>query len=179
MRGCRAALSALSHEDATLRTMNEMPRTLKVVTVWLLLGTVLFLAVQALMADQRKPRFDTDSGSITLLRSPDGHFHWPGQVNGQPIEFLVDTGATRTALPGSLARRLGLESEGEVRSSTAGGVVRGYEARADLVLEGGVAVQRLRVTVLPELASPLLGMDVLGRLRFTQQDGVLRVSAGQ
>lgn len=165
-------------DDATLRVMNEMPRTLKVVTVWLLLGTALFLAVQALMADQRKVRFDTDGGSITLQRAADGHFHWPGQVNGQAVEFLVDTGATRTALPGALARRLGLASEGEVRSSTAGGVVRGYEARIDLALDGGVGVQRLRVTVLPDLESPLLGMDVLGRLRFTQQDGVLSVNAG-
>jgi aspartyl protease family protein len=158
--------------------MDELPRSLKVVTVWLLLGTVLFLAVQALLADRRKPRFEANGGTITLQRAADGHFHWPGRVNGRPVEFLVDTGATRTALPGRLAQQLGLEAEREVRSSTAGGVVTGYEARLDLVLEGGVAVQRLRVTVLPDLAAPLLGMDVLGRLRFTQQDGLLRVEAG-
>lgn len=157
--------------------MNEMPRTLKVVTIWLLLGTVLFLAVQAYLADRRKARFTTGGGAITLQRAADGHFHWPGRVNGRAVEFLVDTGATRTALPGRLAQQLGLEPEREVRSSTAGGLVRGYEARLDLVLEGGVAVQRLRVTVLPDLAAPLLGMDVLGRLRFTQQDGMLRVEA--
>ena len=49
----------------------------------------------------------------------------------------------------------------------------GYEARVDLVLEGGIVAHRLRVTVLPELRSPLLGMDVLGRLQFSQQDGRL------
>lgn len=159
--------------------MNEMPRTLKVVTVWLLLGTVLFLAVQAFLAERQRTQFSAGGGGeITLRRAYDGHFHWPGQVDGRSIDFLVDTGATRTALPGRLASQLGLQPEREVRSSTAGGVVTGYEARVDLVLEGGVAVQRLRVTVLPDLASPLLGMDVLGRLHFTQQDGLLRIRPG-
>ena len=159
--------------------MNEMPRTLKVVTVWLLLGTALFLAVQAWLADRQKARFSVGGGTITLQRAADGHFHWPGRVDGRPVDFLVDTGATRTALPGELARRWGLQPEREVRSSTAGGVVTGYEARVDLALDGGVAVQQLRVTVLPDLAAPLLGMDVLGRLRVTQADGRLEISAAE
>ena len=158
--------------------MNEMPRTLKVVTVWLLLGTVLFLAVQALLAQRGKARFSADGASITLQRAADGHFHWPGRVDGRNIDFLVDTGATRTALPGRLAQQLGLPKGRALQSSTAGGTVTGYESRVDLVLEGGVAVQQLRVTVLPDLAAPLLGMDVLGRLRFTQEGGRLRIEAG-
>lgn len=152
-----------------------MPRSLKIATVWLVLGTLLFLAVQAFIAQRNRPAFIVGTQEFVLQRALDGHFHWPGRLNGQAVEFLVDTGATRTALPGRLAERLGLTPEGTVRSSTAGGVAVGYEARVDLVLEGGVQVQRLRVTVLPELGSPLLGMDVLGRLRFTQQDGQLRI----
>lgn len=152
-----------------------MPRGLKIATVWLVLGTLLFLVVQAFLAQRQRPAFIIGTREFVLQRGLDGHFHWPGQVDGRPVEFLVDTGATRTALPGALAQRLGLTPEGTVRSATAGGVAVGYEARVDLVLEGGVEVQRLRVTVLPDLGSPLLGMDVLGKLRFTQQDGQLRI----
>lgn len=156
--------------------MHEMPRTLKVVTVWLLLATALFLAVQAWLAQRDRARFQIDGmGTVTLKRAADGHFHWPGRVNGRPLEFLVDTGATRTALPGALAQQLRLERGRELRSSTAGGVVLGYEARVDLQLEGGFVVRELRVTVLPDLAAPLLGMDVLSRLRFSQQQGTLRL----
>ena len=105
----------------------------------------------------------------------DGHYHWPGRVNGVAVEFLVDTGATATALPLALAGRAGLEGEGRVRSSTAGGEVKGTLSRADIELDGGIQVQRLRVTVLPALAAPLLGMDVLSKMRWSQHDGVLRL----
>ena len=158
--------------------MSELPRALKPITLWLLLGTAVFLAVQAWQAQQRQPRISVDAGRITLQRAADGHFHWPGQVNGVAVLFLVDTGASRTALPLALATRVGLRDEGRVQSATAGGMVQGSLARADVQLQGGVSAQRLLVTVLPDLASPLLGMDVLSRLHFSQANGVLQLQAG-
>jgi aspartyl protease family protein len=85
----------------------------------------------------------------------------------------VDTGATSTALPRALAERAGLVLEDTMRSSTAGGVVEGRLARADIALQGGVQADRLRVAVLPRLEAPLLGMDVISKLRLVQSDGVL------
>ena len=157
----------------------ELPRSLKLVTVWLLLGAAVFVTVQAWQSQQQRARFSVDavSGAIELRRGPDGHFHWPGTVNGIAVDFLVDTGATGTALPQALADRAGLVAEGTLLSSTAGGVVQGTLARADVVLQGGVRVERLRVAVLPRLESPLLGMDVLSKMRFTQSDGMLRLEA--
>ncbi len=154
--------------------MTEFPRTLKHITLWAVLGTVVFLAVLAWQAQQRQSRFSAEGGVIELRRGPDGHFHWPGTVNGVAVEFLVDTGATRSALPQALAEAAGLVAEGRVQSSTAGGTVTGWSGRADLQLQGGVRVQRLPLTVLPALGAPLLGMDVLGRLRLSVADGVLR-----
>ena len=81
----------------------------------------------------------------------------------------------RVAIPAELANKLGLEAEGTVRSSTAGGLVSGQMVRADLALQGGVRAERLRMVALPSLDSPLLGMDVLGRLHWQQQDGALRI----
>ena len=157
----------------------ELPRTLKLVTVWLLLGAALFVGVQAWLSQQQRARFSIDpvSGVIELQRGSDGHFHWPGTLNGIAVDFLVDTGATGTAIPQALAERAGLVAEGSMRSSTAGGVVQGTIARADVALQGGVRADRLRVAVLPRLESPLLGMDVLSKMRFTQSEGVLRLEA--
>ena len=153
--------------------MDHFPAALKHATVWLLLGTVVLLAVQAWQAEQRKARITVQDGVVRLQRGADGHFRWPGRVNGRAVEFLVDTGATGTALPEALARQLGLVAHGSVRSHTANGPVTGWLARADVDLQGGLRADRLQVTVLPALTGPLLGMDVLGRLQFTQSDGTL------
>ena len=131
--------------------MSELPRSLKIVTLWLLVGVAVFLGVQWWQAQQQRSLLRVEGGVIELRRGGDGHFHWPGTVNGVAVDFMVDTGATSTALPQALA------------------------ARADVTLEGGVQLQRLRVTVLPQLSHPLLGMDVLGKLHFSQRDGVLRL----
>lgn len=158
--------------------MSEFPRTLKIATVWLLLGLVVFLGFRALEAREERTRFSVDGAAIEIRRAADGHYHWPGRLNGRAVDFLVDTGATRSAISADLARELGLEAIGSVQSNTAGGVVRGEIARADLALEGGVRAERLPLVVLPALGDkPLLGMDVLGRLRWQQDGGVLRIEA--
>ena len=155
----------------------EFPRSLRLAIIWLVIGTAVFLGVQAMQSQAQRARFSFDavSGVIELRRAPDGHFHWPGRLNGIEVDFLVDTGATSTAIPRALADRAGLVADGTLQSSTAGGLVQGTLARADIALHGGVRVDRLRVAVLPRLASPLLGMDLLSKMRFTQSDGVLRM----
>ncbi len=63
-----------------------------------------------------------------------------------------------------------------MQSGTAGGVVTGSLVRADIELQGGVKIERLRIVALPRLGdSPLLGMDILGKLHWQQRDGVLRI----
>ena len=153
----------------------ELPPWLKHTTVWLVLAVALFLGVQAWQAREQATRFVVDGGTLQIRRGADGHYHWPGTVGGRKVDFLVDTGATGTAIPTALAQELGLASVGSIQSNTAGGVVNGTVVVAELVLDGGVRVERLHIAALPRLASPLLGMDVLGRLRLQQSDGVLRI----
>ena len=154
----------------------DLPRSLKLITVWLLLGAVVFVAIQWWQHRAQQTRFMAVGSTVEIRRSGDGHYHWPGRINGRAVDFLIDTGATSTAIPTSLARELQLESLGSTRSNTAGGVVRGELVRADIELQGGVSVQRLQVVALPQLGdSPLLGMDVLGRLHWQQRDAVLRI----
>jgi aspartyl protease family protein len=154
----------------------DLPRSLKITTLWLLLGLLVFLGVQWYLAREQQTRFEVRGDTVELRRGRDGHYHWPGQVNGRAVDFLVDTGASGTTISATLARELGLQAIGSVDSQTAGGPVTGQVVRADLTLRGGVSVQRLRMVALPDLGGPpLLGMDVLGRLRWQQGDGVLRV----
>ena len=157
----------------------ELPRGFKIVTLWLVLGAGIFVGVQWWQREQQRTLFSSQDGTVELRRGSDGHYHWPGRINGRAVDFLVDTGATSTAIPADLAADLRLESIGTVRSSTAGGPVTGAVVRVDIELQGGVRVQRLRVVSLEGLTDrPLLGMDVLGRLQLGQRDGVLRIEPG-
>ena len=157
---------------------HDPPHTLKIVTGWLLVGLVVFLGIQWWLREQRQTSFQVDGGVVELRRGMDGHYHWPGTINGEPVEFLVDTGATGTAIPMALALALKLDLGADVVSSTANGLVRGQVTQADVTLQGGVRVARLRVTALPALGAPLLGMNVLGRLHWRQRDGVLSIDLG-
>lgn len=157
----------------------DLPSGLRVAIVWLLVGTAVFLGVQWWMHREAQTRFSSEGGTIEIRRGADGHYHWPGTINGHAVDFLIDTGATGTAISTALARELGLEVIGRVRSSTAGGIVTGEVMLADIELRGGIRVERLRVTALPALGDrPLLGMNVLGRLGWQQRDGVLIIDTG-
>lgn len=160
--------------------MSEFPRTLKIITVWLLIGLAVFLGMQWLQAREARTRWSVQAdGVIEIRRGADGHYHWPGRVNGREVDFLIDTGATGTALSSALARALELPQVGRMRTQTAGGVVEAAVVRADIELEGGVRVRQLRVAALPGLGErPLLGMDVLGRLHWRQRNGVLLIEPG-
>ncbi len=155
---------------------SDLPRSFKLITVWLLLGVLVFVGVQWWQHRADKTRFQASGEAIEIRRSDDGHYHWPGRINDRAVDFLIDTGATGTAISAALARELNLQPIGTVQSHTAGGLVTGQVMRADLELQGGVNVQRLRIVALPGLGSnPLLGMDVLGKLRWQQRDAVLRI----
>jgi aspartyl protease family protein len=160
--------------------VQDIPGWLKHTTVWLLLGVGLFVGVQAWQAQQRATRISADGQTLELQRAPDGHYHWRGRIGSggamRDIEFLVDTGATGTAIPSALARELDLQVVGTMQSSTAGGIVNGQIVLADLHLAGGVRAERLKIAALPQLQAPLLGMDVLSRLRWQQERGVMKIS---
>lgn len=156
-------------------SQKEFPHALKLLTVWLIVTLIVFLGVRAWEREREASRFRLAGEAIVLERGRDGHFHWPGRVSGVEVDFLVDTGATTTALPQALAERAGLKPMGAVQAQTAAGATRGFLARADIALDGGVRADKLVVTVLPDLAAPLLGMDVLGRLHFSQKPGELRI----
>ena len=51
----------------------------------------------------------TAAASVMATTDERGHFVADGQINGVPIRFTVDTGATFISLPAGEARRLGLD----------------------------------------------------------------------
>jgi aspartyl protease family protein len=114
----------------------------------------------------------SDRAQVTLAAGPGGHFVGDGAVNGNPVRFLVDTGATMIALPASDARRLGLDYRKGQRgmSGTANGVVPVYLVRLDTVRLGEVELRSVEAMVFEQgLDMPLLGMSFLNRVELRRE----------
>ena len=54
---------------------NDLPRSLKLVTVWLLVGAVVFIAIQWWQHRAQQTRFQVNGGTFEIRRSADGHYH--------------------------------------------------------------------------------------------------------
>ena len=112
---------------------------------------------------------DAATGSAAeITKSPDGHYWAEGEVNGQRVRFLVDTGATAVALTAEDARRLGFEPHDldyAFQVTTANGVQRAAEVKLASVSVAGAQVSDVDALVIEKgLPSSLLGMTYLGRL---------------
>ena len=103
---------------------------------------------------------------IVLPADSRGHFMTQGQINGRPVTFMLDTGATTVALSAADAQRIGLDySKGRpVRMSTANGVAMGYLLRLGSVRVGDVEVHDIDAIV-SEQSMPfvLLGNSFINR----------------
>jgi len=116
---------------------------------------------------------------IVLEQDRNGHYVVDGQINRQPVSFLVDTGATDVAIPESMARALGLDFGPRVRVMTAAGPSKAWMTRLNEVSIGGIRRRDVRATITSgEYNEVLLGMSFLRHYDMRQQDGKLVISEG-
>ncbi|MCE6952834.1 TIGR02281 family clan AA aspartic protease [Cereibacter sphaeroides] len=119
-------------------------------------------------------------GRIEVPRARDGHFYLTLEIDGTPVRFLADTGATSVVLSQADARRLGIEPEtlafhGE--AITANGPVRTARVRLGQVTLGPFTEPGLRAWVNEgPMETSLLGMDFLRRFRIAIADDRMLLS---
>lgn len=146
-----------------------------------LLWALIFVAVIAGVGlwDQVRttlaPTQSVEGQVITLPQQPDGHYYAVLEVNGEPMRFLVDTGATDIVMTREAARIAGLPMESLVfsgRAGTANGTVRVAPVRLREVTLGPVTDRDVRAMVNDgELDMPLLGMSYLSRFSHIEITG--------
>lgn len=132
------------------------------------------------MGQQHVSRSTSSAASAVLNADARGHFVTDGQVNGLPIRFVVDTGATLITLPAGEARRLALDyRKGQPATmNTANGTARAYRIRLDTVRVGGVTLNGVDAAVLEGdgLAYSLLGMSFLNRMDIRREGDTMTLT---
>ncbi|MFT6532058.1 MAG: aspartyl protease family protein [Limimaricola cinnabarinus] len=102
---------------------------------------------------------------IEVPQARDGHYYLTLDINGTPIDFVVDTGATDMVLGREDARRAGIDPEALNylgSAVTANGTVRTARVTLDSVALGAIEDEGLSAVVTDgDLAGSLLGMGYL------------------
>lgn len=116
----------------------------------------------------------TSSGkaSTTLTADARGHFVVAGAINGKPVRFLVDTGASLIAMGADEAKRLGIRYEQGAKglASTANGVTTVFKITLDSVKVGDITLHGVDALVSPQpMSEILLGNSFLNRVSMSRE----------
>ena len=112
---------------------------------------------------------------VTLQRNLQGHYTANGTINGVPVTFLVDTGATDVAIPESVATLANLK-KGNIRlAATANGSVNVYSTKLNSLTLGNISLQNVSASITPTMFNDtiLLGMSALKEIDFSQVGATL------
>ncbi len=125
---------------------------------------------------------EPDRRQLSIAQGQGGHYWIAGSINGQPVQFLVDTGATSVAINEIQARRLGIDYRVDGRQivvGTASGTAKAWRVNLNSVKVGAIDVLGVEAVVV-EGGSPtdaLLGMSFLNRVSWREEQGLLKLES--
>lgn len=154
--------------------------------IWfVLLLVAMGLIFNTMLADINNPNqklevsFNQNGGrEIVLERNKYGHYVATGQINGQSVEFFLDTGATLVAIPEHIADELNLKKGQRFLSQTANGNSTSYETTIAELTLGDIVMKNVPASISSgmEFDEILLGMSFLKHLHMVQQGKTLTIS---
>lgn len=113
---------------------------------------------------------------FTLKRNRAGHYVAPGTINGYPVTFLLDTGATQVSVPAQMGDRLKLIPGYSTQVQTANGIITVRTTTISELGFGPFIINNVQANLNPGMSDSeeiLLGMSVLKQLEFTQRGDTL------
>jgi aspartyl protease family protein len=117
------------------------------------------------------------TATVRIPRGDSGMYHTAGTINGQSVEFLVDTGATTVAMNDATARALGIDYRAGSRGlvETASGITEAYAVTLREVGVGSIRLPNVQAVVIrgAQPSRALLGMSFLSRTQIEHAQDAL------
>jgi aspartyl protease family protein len=115
--------------------------------------------------------------AIELRRQDDGHYWLMVDINGKPVRFMVDSGATMTAINATTAREAGVSADGyPIILSTANGRVAAKRGNVASLAIGPHRMENHSVVVSESFGDVnLLGMNFLNNMQSWRVEGNMMV----
>ena len=138
---------------------------------WISLVVVAYFGMNALIAPKIAKVAVANNGALEIVipRSRNGHYFVEGAINGHPITFMVDTGATTVAIDARVARAAGLPKGYVATFGTASGPAQGENVPRQSVTVGGLRIDDVTIAVIDGVGEVgLLGQNILRHLDVTQ-----------
>ncbi len=120
---------------------------------------------------------NTGIEEIKLQQNRYSHYVASGKINGQPVTFFVDTGATLVAIPGHIAKQLNLKKGATFQTETANGKSQSHLTMLDSISLGHIQMTNVPASINEgmEFNQILLGMSFLKHLHLTQHGKQLTI----
>lgn len=117
------------------------------------------------------------SGAPLIMKQGDhGHYFVDGSINEHKLNLVIDTGASFLSLPQSAANAAGLVCLRQVMTHTANGVANSCTTIVQTFKFGSFTLKNVEAIITPNLAQPLLGMNILKQFRVEQDAGEMKLS---
>jgi len=122
-------MSSPESDDSVVRTTRR--GSLAILAFWVVMMGMLYLGFSYVEQRQQAAyvAHAGEQGELVIPRGRDGHFRVNGEVNGQSVVFLVDTGASSVAVSEAFAQRAGLTGGQAITLQTANGALPGRMLR--------------------------------------------------
>ena len=146
---------------------------------WALILLIAVLIFNGFLEDRQNPNRlsvlqNQNDGRLSLRANHNGQYFAEGRINGVAVNFLLDTGATTVAVPPRVAERAGLRGGAHLQVETAAGTAAAQSTRIRRLELGHLVFSDLQAVIIPGGENTvLLGMNALGELKMTQEDGKL------
>ena len=155
--------------------LRQINRLFAIILVLLILS-VSFAATSLIWTANQQPNQHYAEENIVIIEgSKSGHFMIAGSINTEPVEFLLDTGATYVTIPQHIAQKLDIKQLDAKRAYTANGIITVYSGVIKQVDIGPITLYDIPAVINPHMHTKqiLLGMSALKQIEFRHKNNQL------